>query len=160
MSEKEFHTVRGYQTIKRQKQLLSDSLEDYLEMIYRIILENGYARVNQLANKLNVNPSSVSKTLSKLATKGIVQYEKYGIIKLTPEGNDIGAYLLERHNIVTKFFNIVSDNTSEQNFAEAEQAEHILSKSTIIGLQTLLDFLEAHEQQYTNFKKRSRKKDV
>ena len=46
------------------KKLLTASMEDYLEMIYRIHKEEGYVRMNQLARKkLNVRPSSASKTV-------------------------------------------------------------------------------------------------
>ena len=80
MSNKEFHTFRGYEMIKKNKDHLTPSMEDYLEMIYRHCQEGGYVRINQLAEKLNVKASSASKTVSKLAEMGYLDYEKYGII--------------------------------------------------------------------------------
>ena len=82
----EFYTVRGYKMLNGDKKLLTASMEDYLEMIYRIHKEEGYVRMNQLAEKLNVRPSSASKTVQKLNSLGMVDYQKYGIIKLTEEG--------------------------------------------------------------------------
>jgi hypothetical protein len=52
----EFHTVRGYQLIKQTDRQLTSAMEDYLEMIYRNILKEGYMRINTLADMLNVKP--------------------------------------------------------------------------------------------------------
>ena len=67
-TNKEFHTVRGYQMLSSESKVLTSSMEDYLEMIYRIYLDDGYARINQLADKLNVRPSST--TVQKLYELG------------------------------------------------------------------------------------------
>ncbi len=68
-------------------------MEDYLEMIYRICRKEGYARINQLAEKLNVRPSSATRTVQRLNSLGMVDYERYGIIQLTGEGKRIGKFL-------------------------------------------------------------------
>ena len=36
-------------------------MEDYLEMIYRLSKENGYTRINELSNALNVQPPSATR---------------------------------------------------------------------------------------------------
>ena len=78
-------------------------MEDYLEMIYRICKEEDYIRMNQLAENLNVRPSSATKTVQKLKSLGMVDYQRYGIIQLTDRGKKIGRYLLKRHNIIEEF---------------------------------------------------------
>ena len=74
-TDREFYTVRGYQILDSGNKILSSSLEDYLEMIYRICLDEGYARINQLADKLNVRPSSTTKIVQKLCELGFVEYK-------------------------------------------------------------------------------------
>lgn len=37
MNNKDFHTVRGYEILGKQKKVLTHSMEDYLEMIYSIV---------------------------------------------------------------------------------------------------------------------------
>ena len=37
------------------------SMEDYIEQIYLLIEEKGYARVSDIAENLSVHPSSVTK---------------------------------------------------------------------------------------------------
>lgn len=42
------------------------SMEDYIEQIYLLIDEKGYARVSDIAEALSVHPSSVTKMVQKL----------------------------------------------------------------------------------------------
>ena len=50
---------------------LSISLEDYIEEIYIQVLQNGHAKVTDIANKLNVKKASVSGALSILSEKNL-----------------------------------------------------------------------------------------
>ena len=43
-TDREFYTVRGYQILDSGNKILSSSLEDYLEMIYRICLDRRATR--------------------------------------------------------------------------------------------------------------------
>ena len=45
----DFHTSRGYQILRWQGGQLTSSMEDYLEMIYRICAKNGYTRIGKLS---------------------------------------------------------------------------------------------------------------
>ena len=85
----EFHTLKGYQMHNVGE--VTESMEDYLEMIGRCMEEHGYVRVGALADKLNVRPSSVSKMVGRLRELGLVQFEKYGLITLTKKGDEIAA---------------------------------------------------------------------
>lgn len=78
-----FHTVRGYQLLMQNKNLLTSSMEDYLEMIYRNSLTEGYVRINTISELLNVAAPSATKMVQKLSKLGLLQYKKYGIILLT-----------------------------------------------------------------------------
>ena len=98
-----FHTVRGYQLLGRGKKHLTSAIEDYLEMVYRSSVKEGYVRINVLSDMLNVRPSSATKMVQKLAELGLVDYKKYGIIFLTENGKKYGKFLLERHNIIENF---------------------------------------------------------
>ncbi|MCI9273367.1 MAG: DtxR family transcriptional regulator [Clostridiales bacterium] len=142
MEENKFYTVRGYQLMDQQRNGLTPSLEDYLEMIYRNILSAGYVRVNMLAQELNVKPSSVSKMIMKLAEQGYIDYEKYGVIKLTKRGQEMGKYLLWRHNVINRFFSLLS-SMNQENFEEVELVEHILGQETVRSIERLLGILQS-----------------
>lgn len=135
----EFYTVRGYEMINAEKKLLTSGMEDYLEMIYRICTKEGYARINQLAEKLNVRPSSATKTVQRLNKLGMVDYQRYGIIQLTKEGKRIGRFLLKRHNIIEEFLkNIGIENT---RLKDTEMIEHSISLSALQKIYILNQFL-------------------
>ncbi len=81
MSDSNFYTFRGY-SLNNEK-VLSPSMEDYIEMIYRLSCEKNNVRVNDLSESLNVQPPSSSKMIKKLSRFGYVNYEKYGYVNLT-----------------------------------------------------------------------------
>ena len=54
-----YFTFKGYQLNSDSK--LTSSMEDYLEMIVRLKEKNEIVRINVLAKKLHVKPSSASK---------------------------------------------------------------------------------------------------
>lgn len=141
MNNQEFHTFRGYEMIKKNRENLTPSMEDYLEMIFRNCQEEGYVRINQLAEQLNVRASSVSKTVSKLAAKGYLDYEKYGIIQLSPKGEMMGAFLLDRHKTVEEFLRHIG--VLDTVLLETELIEHYLSLETINKIKILNDFLSS-----------------
>ena len=44
INSKEFYTVRGYHLLEQNKRLITPAMEDYLEMIYRCGLQEGYIK--------------------------------------------------------------------------------------------------------------------
>ena len=74
MEENEFYTSKGYQL--KSRLAITESMEDYLEMICRHIADAGYLRVNALAELLNVNPSSASKMTARLKELELVLKEE------------------------------------------------------------------------------------
>lgn len=131
----EFHTLKGYQLMNEGE--ITESMEDYLEMICRHIAENGYIRINFLAEKLHVRPSSASKMVGKLRDMAFVSFEKYGMITLTEEGKRIGGYLLWRHDVLHRFFCKLNHTACE--LEQVELVEHFISKTTIENLDRLMD---------------------
>ena len=151
--EKNFHTVRGYENINLTTKLLTPSMEDYLEMIYRCTIEDGVVRLNKIAQMLNVRDSSASKMMKKLGELALIKYEKYGAIMLTEEGISVGKYLLERHNIIESFLKYLGGK--EEVLQETELIEHIISIKTTHNIYMLNMFFEENLdilENYTKFK--------
>ncbi len=135
-----FHTVRGYQLLSQNKNLLTSAMEDYLEMIYRnSLVEEGYMRINTLSELLNVAAPSATKMVQKLNKLGLLDYKKYGIIFLTENGREIGKFLLERHNIIEEFLNNL--DAKEDILLETELIEHYVSVTTLNKIGLLNKFL-------------------
>ena len=144
----DFRTVRGYQLVNQREGQLTPALEDYLEMAYRLCMENDYARVGQLSELLNVKPSSASKMIFKLSNLGYLKYDRYEIIQLTDSGREIGEYLLKRHKTVESFLTLIG---SLNPLEETELVEHSLSASTVSDLNDLLEFFNLNPAKKNSF---------
>ena len=103
----------------KSSKVLTESLEDYLESIYRNIVRNNAARVKDIAADLGVRYPSVTSALKVLEKKGLIDYEPYGIITLTAEGLAIALRITERHRLLRAFFSqvlavdpVVADETA------------------------------------------------
>ena len=144
MEKMEFHTVRGYQLLKKNKKLLTSAMEDYLEMIYRNSGPDGFLRTNKLAELLHVKASSASKMVRKLGELGLLKYEKYGVITLSEEGKEIGKYLLNRHNVIEEFLKTIG--IRENILLETELIEHNVSSMTLRNINILVRFLMSNPE--------------
>jgi len=129
--------------------MLSPSLEDYLEEIYRFSLCTESTRVTDISQKLNVSLPSVSKALHKLKAEQYISYERYGMIELTDRGREVGRFLVERNRVLQEFLTLICAQCDI--VAEAEAMEHYLSKQTIYSIQMLVTFMQSHSECYQSF---------
>lgn len=84
--------------------MATPSMEDYIETIYLLKEQKGYARVSDIAEHLDVLPSSVTKMVKKLDESSYVVYEKYRGLILTEKGREFGEKLLYRHKLLEDFY--------------------------------------------------------
>ncbi|RXI57587.1 DtxR family transcriptional regulator [Clostridium tetani] len=149
---KNFYTVRGYEILKKDKNLLTNSMEDYLEMIYRNSLISGYTRIKELSESLNIRPSSATKMVQKLSELGFVNYEKYGIVKLTKKGEDIGGFLLKRHSIIENF--LKNMGVKKDILINIELIEHSVTEEALEKIDLFNKFLKENKdikEKFENF---------
>jgi DtxR family transcriptional regulator, Mn-dependent transcriptional regulator len=154
MVNNEFHTVRGYQLLEENKKNLTSAMEDYLEMIYRNSIKDGYIRINTLADLLNVRAASASRMVQKLGELGFLIYKKYGIIMLSENGKEIGNYLLERHRIIENFLKLI--NCDDDLLQQTELMEHNITPKTVNKIDILNNFFKNKEiyNAYLEYQKR------
>lgn len=134
-----FYTLKGYQ--RHQPSPITAAMEDYLEMICRLMATQPLVRVNYLAEKLNVKPSSASKMVNHLKEQGLVTFEKYGYIKLTEKGKQIGDYLLYRHDVLNEFLCLINGTDSE--LEQVEKIEHFLNETTVRNIEKYTRLLKS-----------------
>lgn len=139
-SEK-FHTVRGYQLLEQNKKMLTPAMEDYLEMIYRNSLVEGYMRINTISELLNVQAPSATRMVQKLSALGLLYYKRYGIIFLTENGKEIGRFLLERHKIIEAFLRHLG--VGDSILLETELIEHNITADTLQKINCLNRFFDS-----------------
>lgn len=121
------------------------SMEDYIEQIYILIEEKGYARVSDIAEALKVHPSSVTKMVQKLDKDEYLVYEKYRGLVLTPKGNKIGKRLVYRHELLEQFLRIIGVD-EEKIYHDVEGIEHHLSWNSIDRIGDLVQYFEEDQE--------------
>jgi Mn-dependent DtxR family transcriptional regulator len=149
MLKDNFYTFGEY--MKKENHTLTASMEDYLEMIYRLSLDSHFTRIHDLSTALNVQPPSATKMVQKMSEYDLIHYEKYGIITLTDKGTKVGAFLLDRHNTIENFLKLIgiSSNLLEQT----EQIEHTLNEETLDSIKNLVNFITSDSVILENYMK-------
>ncbi|KGP91936.1 manganese transport transcriptional regulator [Pontibacillus chungwhensis BH030062] len=117
------------------------SMEDYIEQIYMLIEDKGYARVSDIAENLQVHPSSVTKMVQKLDRDQYLNYEKYRGLVLTSKGKKVGKRLVYRHELLEQFLQIIGVN-KENIYEDVEGIEHHMSWNSIDRIGDLVQFFE------------------
>ncbi|KMK93549.1 transcriptional regulator MntR [Rossellomorea marisflavi] len=117
------------------------SMEDYIEQIYLLIENKGYARVSDIAEALSVHPSSVTKMVQKLDKDDYLVYEKYRGLVLTPKGNKVGKRLVYRHELLEQFLTVIGVK-DEHIYEDVEGIEHHLSWDSIDRIGDLVQYFE------------------
>ncbi len=135
----DYYTFNEY--MKNNK--LTPSEEDYIEMIYRLTMENYKVQVKDISQKLNIKPPSVTKMIKKLNDKEMLNYKKYEDIELTPLGLKVGERLLNRHNTIKEFLTILGIEDSIHE--ETETMEHTINVETLIKIEELINFFYENE---------------
>ncbi len=117
------------------------SMEDYIEQIYLLIEDKGYARVSDIADALSVHPSSVTKMVQKLDKDEYLIYEKYRGLILTQKGKKMGKRLVYRHVLLEQFLRMIG---LDENliYQDVEGMEHHMSWEAIDRIGDLVQFFE------------------
>lgn len=142
--------------------MTTPSMEDYIEQIYMLIEEKGYARVSDIAEALAVHPSSVTKMVQKLDKDEYLIYEKYRGLVLTPKGKKIGKRLVYRHELLEQFLRIIGVD-EEKIYDDVEGIEHHLSWNSIDRIGDLVQYFEDDSKRIDDLRsvqKRDRKSVV
>ncbi|MDV2685128.1 transcriptional regulator MntR [Alkalihalophilus lindianensis] len=121
------------------------SMEDYLERIYILIEDKGYARVSDIAEALEVHPSSVTKMVQKLDKSDYLIYERYRGLVLTAKGKKVGKRLVYRHELLEDFMKLIGVE-AEHIYQDVEGIEHHLSWDAIDRIGDLVQFFQEDER--------------
>ncbi len=136
--------------------MLTESMEDYLEMIYRIVEEKGYIRAVDLAEALQLQPSSITKMIQKLDRAGFLKYKKYRHISLTALGKRYGQFLVWRDKTLNDFLQLLVKEASIEE--QVEGIEHYITPETMKLINSLIIYFQKNEQACQKIKKLQQKK--
>ena len=104
-----------------------ESLEMYLETIYRLRESGARAKSVDIAVELGFSRPSVSNAIKKMLNDGYVFVDKMGEIALTEKGQTKAQSVYERHCVLKELLIKVGadEKTAEDN---ACRVEHVISE--------------------------------
>lgn len=111
--------------------MLSRASEEYLKTMYVLKKQLGNIRVTDIANKMHCSKPSVNKAIYTLKDEGMLNYESYGTIELTAEGENLAKKILEAYDIVYLFLKEVLNIDEAEIEQEAERIKSALNDNTI-----------------------------
>ncbi|MGQ9500236.1 MAG: metal-dependent transcriptional regulator [Dissulfurimicrobium sp.] len=123
-------------------EILSASLEDYIEAIFHIIVQKKAARPKDIAKRLKVSNASVTGALRALTEKGLINYAPHDLVTLTPKGRVAAEDIVRRHEVLRDFFiNVLAVDEAEADHV-ACQMEHFITKAILERFIQFAEFVE------------------
>lgn len=112
------------------KRQLSNTVEDYLKVIFHLSVGSRRVNTGKIAAELDVSPASVTDMLQRLAgeEKSLVEYQKHQGAALTEEGKKAALEIIRHHRLLELFLHEVLGYSWDQVHAEADSLEHVISE--------------------------------
>lgn len=118
--------------------MASSTEENYLKALFNLDSEKGEITVSDLSNVLAVSTPTVNSMVKNLYEKGLVHYEKYKPITLTPKGKKEAALIIRKHRLTEMYLVEKMGFGWEVVHEIAEQIEHIKSPAFFDRMDDLL----------------------
>lgn len=131
---------------------LTHSAAHYLMAIDSLREELGYARVTDVAEKLEVSRGAASMKIAHLKKRGWVKEDPNRFLLLDDDGEAIVNRVEHNFRILTKFFADVLGLSKDTAFADACKMEHLMSSETGQRLLSLMHFLEADSDRMEEYR--------
>jgi DtxR family Mn-dependent transcriptional regulator len=120
----------------------SITVENYLKAIHQFQASNpdrsARMSVGALAATLGVVPGTATTMVKTLARSGLVDYEPYGGVRLTPAGGRTAGLVVRRHRLIDLFLVEVLGVPWDEVHEEAEHLEHAMSNRLVDRIDAML----------------------
>ncbi len=123
--------------------VLTGALEDYLETIFRLLRQQPFARVRDIASARSVKAGSVSPALRRLADMGMVKYVQREYVTLTADGEREARRVYARHRLLIRFFTEILQMPAAAAERDACAIEHNLSDEAMDRMVRFFEYLGA-----------------
>ncbi|MBS7623304.1 metal-dependent transcriptional regulator [Candidatus Bathyarchaeota archaeon] len=107
---------------------VSQSIEEYLENIYRLQERVGCAKTKELAKKMQVTLGTVTNTVELLEREGLVEHRPYRGVKLTKDGRRIALGVIRRHRLAERLLADILHLDWSRVHEGACRLEHVLTE--------------------------------
>jgi DtxR family Mn-dependent transcriptional regulator len=122
---------RAHLRLENTDDSLTGPVEDYLKTIYEIGRGTVSVATNDIAQRLNIAPASVSGMVRRLAEQGLLSYERYRGVTLTEPGRRAALRTIRRHRIIEAYLSQALHYPWDRVHDEAEQLEHAASDELV-----------------------------
>lgn len=133
------------QDIKRAKpfvvtraQHLTETAEDYTEMIADLIKHKGEARTCDIARHMSISHVTALKAIRRLQNEGYLETAPHKPIVLTQKGKNLAAFAKKRHSLLIEFLKKLGV-AEEIATADAEGMEHHISPQTLKAIKRFVE---------------------
>ena len=118
----------------------STSEENYLKTIFHLQTKDDNVTTNELAERLQTKPASITDMMKKLKTRKLVNYQPYQGFRLTAEGKKIALNIIRRHRLWEYFLAEKLKFSWDEVHEVAEQLEHVSNRKLIDKLDEYLAY--------------------
>lgn len=118
----------------------SEQVQNYLKAIYAATVGDEGASQIEIAGQVGVSPSGVSKMLRQLERHGLITYEPYRPVHLTPTGRKIALEIIRHHRLLELYLMQSLGYSWEQVHQEAERLEHHISEEFEDSIDRLMGY--------------------
>lgn len=124
-----------------EKNELTHSAAHYLMTIRELKERDGFARLSDIANHMDITPGSCSITLGNLKGKGFIEGDEKKMYHLTVLGDELLDQVVKNEALFQQFFHEVLGVEKFQAEVDACKIEHLISPETSEALCQYLRFL-------------------
>ena len=116
-------------------------VEDILKLVWSAE-EAGRAGVKpkDVSEYMGVVPSTATENIQRLARQGLVTHERYGRVRLTPQGRAIALGMVRRHRLLETYLHEALGFSWDEVHEEAEILEHAVSDRLLDRLDRVLGY--------------------
>lgn len=136
---------------------LTHSAAHYLMTIHDLLATQGYARVTDIAKRLNITRGSCSISLKPLKKRGLVVEDANKFLSLSAEGRRLAEIVERNDELLETFFRNVLGVQPEQAEIDACKIEHLLSIETSVRLCNFIECVQSEEKAARDFLRLLRK---
>lgn len=123
--------------------LLTHSAAHYLMTIHELLSTQGYARVTDIAKRLNITRGSCSISLKPLKKRGLVVEDANKFLSLSEEGRRLAEIVERNDELLETFLRDVLGVSADQAEVDACKIEHLLSIETSVKLCNFIECIRA-----------------
>jgi DtxR family Mn-dependent transcriptional regulator len=112
--------------------MISESMEEYLEALWVFLKEERkeYAKINEIAERLEIAPPSAVEMLRKMEKLGLVEYSPRVGIRLTARGEELARQVIRSHRLAELLLTELLDmELNSEVHAHACALEHHISEA-------------------------------